>query len=151
MTKRWLSTWATLACSLMLVACGGGSGRGGSDVAVTGTGPVAQVLGGEVAVFVMTVANIGDNPANTVNLVNLVGNQLALTGITCSASGGAVCPETVGVTMTITSLPAGGSLAFAVSARVAAGAKPGKVGGLGAAVAVGIVADPETGGVRGGG
>ena len=122
MTKRWLSTWATLACSLMLVACGGGSGRGGSDVAVTGTGPSAQVLGGELAVFIMTVANIGDNPANTVNLVNLVGNQLALTGITCSASGGAVCPETVGVTMTITSLPAGGSLAFAVSARVASGA-----------------------------
>lgn len=123
MTKRWLSTWATtLACTLILVACGGGSGRGGSDVAVTGTGPSESVLAGATAVFVMTVANIGDNPASTVNLVNLVGNQLALTGITCSASGGAVCPETVGVTMTITSLPAGGSLAFAVSARVAAGA-----------------------------
>jgi uncharacterized repeat protein (TIGR01451 family) len=104
-----------LCCVLLMAACGGGSGRRGTDVVVTGTGPSAQVLGGTSAVFVMTVSNAGPDAASNVKINNLVGNQLALTSITCSAGGGAVCPDTVGVTMVVPSLPTGGTLVFTVT------------------------------------
>jgi uncharacterized repeat protein (TIGR01451 family) len=102
----------------MLSACGGGSGRQGTDIVVTGSGPTNQLAAGDSAVFTMTVANNGDNDASDVTISDHT-SGLSLSGITCSASGGATCPASTSGTMSIPSLPAGGSLTFQVSTSVA--------------------------------
>lgn len=107
----WL---ASFCCMLMLTACGGGSGRQGTDMVVTGSGPASPVAGGETVAVAMTVSNAGPGDAGSTRINSLVGNQLSLTAITCAAAGGAVCPETLGPSMTLDGVPAGGSLSFAV-------------------------------------
>jgi uncharacterized repeat protein (TIGR01451 family) len=118
MTIRRLAVWGTLFLGFLLSACGGGSGRSGTDVVVTGSGPSGQVLSGETAVFVMTVSNTGSSAANNVQIIDTVGNQLVPTAITCTASGGAVCPNPTSISMTIPSLPGGGSLVFGVTVQL---------------------------------
>lgn len=118
MTLRSLVASATFGFMLLLAACGSGSGRGGTDIRVTGLGPSDAVMSGDSAVFVMTVSNVGENPASDVQIVNLVGNQLAMVGIACTAGGDATCPDPVGASMSVSSLPVGGSLTFEVTARV---------------------------------
>ena len=123
MNLRFLAGCAVAGLMLGLAGCGGGSGRyTGTDVAVSGTGPTEPVLGGESTVFVMTVSNIGPYDAANVTVNNLIGNQLALTGITCKASGGAVCPSPTSVSMAVPTLPAGASLTFQVNAKAVLGA-----------------------------
>lgn len=117
-----MALWAALCCTMMLVACGGGSGRQGTDVVVTGTGPSAQVIGGDTLAFTMTVVNQGPGDVGSMRLTNVAGNQLALVGIACAAAGGAVCPDTSSPTMTVDSFPAGGRLDFTVTMRAAASA-----------------------------
>jgi len=123
MTFRGVAALAALGVALLMAACGGGSGRRGHDVAVSGTGPTSQVSGGQTVVFQMTVTNAGDGSLSDVKINDLVGNQLALLGITCSAAGGAVCPDTLGVSMVSPSMPTGSSLTFAVTVQLAATAK----------------------------
>jgi len=108
---------AMLCCTLLLAACGGGSGRQGTDLVVTGVGPTTTVASGTNAVFQMTVANVGPNPADAVTIVNLVGNQLALVSVTCTSSG-VSCPATPSVSMSIPTMPAGSSLTFAVTTQL---------------------------------
>lgn len=121
----WRSTagWMLAAALLALAGCGSGSGRyTGTDLAVSGTGPTAPVMGGEAAVFVMTVANLGDYEASGAVVTTLLGNQLALAGISCTASGGATCPAQATVSVEVPPLPAGGKLVFEVNAQVLPGA-----------------------------
>ena len=113
---------AALVASLVLTACGGSRSPTGNDVQVTGVGPADIVVGGSTATFTMTVTNIGGNTATDVKLVDTVGNQLALTEITCVAAGGAVCPDAPSVVMLVGSIPVGGSLTFTVKATVATSA-----------------------------
>jgi hypothetical protein len=115
----WL---ATFCCMLLLAACGGGSGRQGTDIVVTGSGPTAQVAGGEAVLITMLVSNAGSGDAGSMRINSLVGNQLALTAITCTAAGGAVCPQAPGPSMTVDGLPSGGSLSFAVALVASANA-----------------------------
>ena len=122
MRTRVMAWVAMVICTLSLVACGGGSGRLGTDIVVTGVGPAAAVAGGETFVATMTVRNAGSGDAGTTRLNSLVGNQLALTALTCTASGGAVCPQTLGPSMTVDDIPAGGSLSFEVTLQAAANA-----------------------------
>lgn len=122
MRIRGLVAWAMLVCTLLLAACGGGSGRQGTDLVVTGTGPADAVAAGGTVVFRMTVANVGPTTADSVTIVNLIGNQLALTGITCTAGGGAVCPDAPTVSMTVGPIPVGGSLSFDVTTTLTANA-----------------------------
>jgi uncharacterized repeat protein (TIGR01451 family) len=122
MRFRQGATWAVLCFALLLTACGGGSGRQGTDVAVTGVGPTAAVAAGANAVFQMTVANIGSNPADDVTVVNLVGNQLALISVTCAASGNVACPATPSVSMALGTLLPGASLTFEVTVQLSAAA-----------------------------
>lgn len=111
------------ALVMTLAACGGGSGRYvGTDIVVSGVGPAEPVQGGASTVFVMTVANAGPYDATNVTVTNAIGNQLALTGIECSATGGAVCPSPTSVSMLIPTLPAGSSLTFQVNAHALTGA-----------------------------
>ena len=102
----------------MLSACAGGSGRQGTQIVVTGTGPTAQVQAGSDIVFVMTVRNTGPYDASNIKLIDNVGNQLKLVAITCAAAGGAVCPAAPTVEMTIPSLTNGASLVFSVTAQL---------------------------------
>lgn len=106
-----------------LAGCGGGSGRyTGTDLIVTGSGPSGVLYGGDTAEFVMTVRNGGDYDANDITITNLIGNQMAVTSMTCTASGGASCPTPVSVVTTVPFLPAGGKLSFQVNALLAQGA-----------------------------
>src|SRR4051812_37211974 len=67
MTMRGgLATLAALGFSMLLAACGGGSGRSGTDLVVSGVGPSTQLNGGDSATFVMTVSNLGDFAASNV-------------------------------------------------------------------------------------
>lgn len=109
---------------LGLGGCGGGSGRYvGTDLAVTGTGPSAPLYGGEAAMFVMTVSNRGDYDATNVVIKNATVqlSQAALT-VNCAATGGAVCPPTTGPSMSVSSMPSGGTLVFNVSSTANPGA-----------------------------
>lgn len=124
MTTRGLATvLLALAGAVAMVACGGGSGRRGTDLVVTGSGPTEQVTGGQTIVFQMVVSNAGDGDASDVEINDLVGSQLALLDITCRAAGGAVCPDTTGPSMVASSMPAGSSLSFDVTVQLAATAK----------------------------
>lgn len=113
---------AMFICTMSLWACGGGSGRQGTDIVVTGTGPVSSVAGGESFAVTMIVSNVGSGDAGTTRLNSLVGNQLALSALSCAASGGAVCPETLGPSMVVDRIPAGGALTFVVTLQAAANA-----------------------------
>jgi uncharacterized repeat protein (TIGR01451 family) len=119
MTFRGLAALAVLGLALVLAACGGGSGRRGTDVAVTGTGPTSQVTGGQTIIFQMVVSNPGESDVADVRINDVVGNQLALLGITCTSAGGAVCPAALGVSMVAPSMPRGSSLTFAVTVQLA--------------------------------
>jgi uncharacterized repeat protein (TIGR01451 family) len=111
-----------LLAMLTLAACAAGSGRQGTEIVVSGTGPTAAVQGGANAVFVMTVTNTGPYDASNIKLIDNVGNQLKLISITCAASGGATCPSSPTVEMTIPSMPDGGALVFSVTVQVDTGA-----------------------------
>lgn len=124
MTSWKLATLVAVGSGLSLLAsCGGGSGRyTGTDLIVTGSGPADVLYGGDTAEFVMTVRNGGDYDANDVTITNLIGNQMAVTSMTCTASGGATCPSPVSVVTAVPVLPAGGKLSFQVNALLAQGA-----------------------------
>ncbi len=123
MSLRGFASWVTVALAVLLAGCGAGSGRAGTDLAVTGVGPSAQVNGGDPAVFVMTVTNQGPYTAEDVVVRNttLQLSQSVL-AITCSAAGGATCPAQTGPSMSVGSLPAGGSLVFQVASTANLGA-----------------------------
>ncbi|MCP5272111.1 MAG: hypothetical protein H6932_12870 [Burkholderiaceae bacterium] len=106
---------ATAAVLTAIVGCGSGSGRSGTDLQVSGTGPVATVAGGSEVVFEMQVKNAGEYAAEDVAITNEAGGQLSLMGITCTAEGGAVCPEAPSIAMRVPSLKAGGTLRFTVT------------------------------------
>lgn len=86
-----------------------------TNIVVAGKGPTTTTTGGGPVDFIMTVTNNGPDTATDFNVYDNVGSGLTLTGITCSASGGAVCPSTVGVVTAIPSLVSGGTLTFNVS------------------------------------
>ncbi len=111
-----------LIALLALAACAGGSGRQGTQITVTGTGPSTSIQGGAQFVFVMTVTNVGPYDASNIKLVDNVGNQLKLISITCAAKNGATCPSTPSVEMTIAALPNGGVLEFSFTVQATTGA-----------------------------
>jgi len=124
MTMRGgLATLAALGFSMLLAACGGGSGRSGTDLVVSGVGPATQLNGGDSATFTMTVSNLGDFAASNVVIRNAtVQVSQSAISITCTAGGGATCPTATGTVMTVPVLPAGGSLVFTITGSVNAGA-----------------------------
>ncbi len=71
-----------------------------SGLSMTGVGPV-NVPAGTGGAFRMTLVNTGPDPAATIRLIDTLGGNLTLTGITCTASGGAACPATLGPLMDV--------------------------------------------------
>lgn len=92
-----------------------------AGVSVVGVGPATTALGGSETTFTMTVANTGPDPATNINIVNSVGSRLTLSSVSCVPAGGAVCPTVLGPVMSVPSMVVGGSLAFAVAAKVSDG------------------------------
>ena len=89
-----------------------------ADVSVIGSTNAAEVFGGSNIAYSLLVANAGPDAARNVGLENFLTSGQSMTAMTCDASGGATCPATLGSTMTIPSLPSGGSLMFSVTAQL---------------------------------
>ncbi len=120
---RSLAAGVALGTLVLLSACGGGSGKSGTDVQVTGAGPSAQVEGGGVAVFVMTVTNHGPYDASSLTIQNELSQVSASTVvISCTASGGAVCPTSTINPISVPALPSGGTLVFQITGTSILGA-----------------------------
>lgn len=115
---RALAGLALAGLALALGACGGSRSARGNDVVVTASGPADPVATGATVAFTMTVQNLGPEAAHDLKLSDSLGNFLSAPTITCSASGGAACPETPDFVMTLPALPVGGQLVFQVSATV---------------------------------
>jgi uncharacterized repeat protein (TIGR01451 family) len=104
-----------------------------ADVAVQATGPSSAVPAGGSFEYVVTVSNKGPDAAKDVLIANqLVSspseNAATLGTMSCSASGGAVCPtELKAVGMTVASLPKDGSLVFRLPYSFAPGQRAGLV------------------------
>ncbi len=117
---------AALALSAM-AACGGGGGGGSSSdpsgkVTITATAPSTPVGAGGSLQIDVDVRNVSATAvANVVAQVSL-GSGLTLTGTTCSAEGGAVCP-TDPSTMSVASLPGSSILHYVLTASLAAGSR----------------------------
>ncbi len=114
---------ATVSGLVLLAGCGAGSGRSGTDLAVSGSVAAETLNGGDAVSFEMRVLNRGDFEAKDVLIRNatLQVSQASL-HIACAAAGGATCPATTGTSMTVDRLPAGGSLTFTVTGILNAGA-----------------------------
>ncbi len=93
-----------------------------NNLSVTGTPPLGPVRGGNTEAFVLDVRNDGPGSAFNVALNLSYGAGLsAASPITCTASGGAVCPGSLAPSMVAPEIPMGGMLSFSVPATVAAG------------------------------
>jgi uncharacterized repeat protein (TIGR01451 family) len=114
---------SALLLALTLAACGGSDGStdvgDDADLSVTSSGE-AEVYAGETMTFVVTVANAGPAEADNVALTHQLTGSATLGSITCAATGGAACPTTLGPTMTVASMPAGGGLVFHISVSTTA-------------------------------
>ncbi len=109
----------SLLLALTLAACGGSDGTTDvgdeAEIAVHGATNVVEANAGETLAFTATVTNSGPAEAQDVTLTHHLGGPATLTGITCSATGGATCPADLGPEMKIAHLPVGGGLLFDIS------------------------------------
>ena len=83
--------------------------------------PSGTVLAGSALTYTVTVTNTGSGAADGTVLRDTLPSALAGVSWTCAASGGAVCPSATGsgdLNQTITALPAGGRLVYAVQATL---------------------------------
>jgi hypothetical protein len=92
-----------------------------ADVSVSSSAPSGAVAGGGVANFGVVVSNAGPDTARDVALAITPGAGLTAGALTCTASGGAVCPSALSSNLTIPTLPKGGALTIGVPATVTAG------------------------------
>lgn len=94
------------------------------QLAVSGGALTPTSAPGNTATYVMSLSNAGPDAASNLIVTNDVGPHQTLISATCVAAGGAVCPMTAsnGATMTVPSMPAGGTLVFTMTTEVAADA-----------------------------
>ncbi len=109
---------------MTLTACGGGrsaSGGDNVDLNVSQVGP-STVAAGSTATFTALVVNTGRSDA-----INLVITETLTAGytatVTCVASFGALCPATLGPSMTLPSLGPGRSLTLTYAVDVPAASR----------------------------
>lgn len=92
-----------------------------ADVSVGSSAPSSAVAGGGVANFGVVLGNAGPDTARDVALAITPGAGLTAGALTCTASGGAICPSALSTNLTIPTLPQGGTLTIGVPATVTAG------------------------------
>ncbi len=113
---RWLS-WCLI---FLLTACSDGSGRQGTDLVVSGSGPLEPLAAGANVVFEMVVRNAGSFEATDVTVTNQLSNQLIPVSVSCKAVGAAVCPTAPSLVMPVPLLAAGGELHLTVTNKLTA-------------------------------
>jgi hypothetical protein len=137
-----------LSIAVTLAGCGGGDsarssrpppGNATADVSVTASALLPLAVGGGLADYRMTVANAGPDAASDVVLTVSVDGGQTLGTIACAASGGAVCPPALGPSMTVPSLPKGGTLTFSIPATI-----PADTGTFSATLTTASQGDPVT-------
>jgi uncharacterized repeat protein (TIGR01451 family) len=89
-----------------------------ADIQVTGAAATSRVIEGGAASYTMTVVNAGPDAARDVTITNVLDGDQVPGAVMCTAAGSAVCPTTLGASMTVTSLPKDGSLTFTIPASV---------------------------------
>lgn len=131
--------------TVSLAGCGGG-GDGSpppavprSDLSVAVSGPAANVASGTSAGFSVVVTNAGPDAASGVAINLAASTGLTLGAVSCASAGGGTCPASLGASMTVTSLPNGGSLTFTVPTSVA----PGVSGSVSLSATVGATNDSQ--------
>lgn len=89
-----------------------------ADVGVSTTASAASVPAGGAITYTTTVVNLGPDAARRVVVNNWPDQGQEIGQVTCLASGGAVCPDTLGARVEVPLLPVGASLQFIVPATV---------------------------------
>jgi hypothetical protein len=89
-----------------------------ADIQVNGMAAASRVIEGGAASYTMTVVNAGPDSARDLTITNVLDGAQTLGAVMCTASGSAVCPTTLGASMTLASLPKDGSLTFTIPASV---------------------------------
>jgi uncharacterized repeat protein (TIGR01451 family) len=110
-----------------------------ADLKVVATAPAGELVPGAPARYTMTVTNAGPDPAAHVVIHDLVDANQTLQGITCTATGGALCPASIGPAMKAPTMPVGSSLQFDVTALP----WPGTVGPITNKLQLAALGDPE--------
>jgi uncharacterized repeat protein (TIGR01451 family) len=144
--------WWSLFVVASLAGCGGGGDSGGgapgggnpppppagtADVRVTAGTLVPLAVRGGLADYRITVTNDGPDAAANVALTTSLDGGQAPGPVACAATGGAVCPATLGASMTVPTLPRGGTLNFSVSATI-----PADTGTFSATMSAALQGDP---------
>jgi uncharacterized repeat protein (TIGR01451 family) len=93
----------------------------GADLQLRATSPSGNVKAGGIAAFTMTLTNLGPDAAQDVAITNTPDENLTLSRMSCTASGGAICPAALGNEMSAPLIPANGSLVFVVEDTITAG------------------------------
>ncbi len=102
-----------------------------ADLSVSKTDGRDTYLPGTVSVYALTVTNNGPSDASDVRVRDTAPAGTSITGWSCTASGGAVCPSATGagdLDELIPTLPAGGTLVYETT--LAIGEDYGEGGGL---------------------
>lgn len=96
-----------------------------ADLSATKSNGVGNVTTNGATAYTIVVANAGPSAANNAVVSDPASAGLLLISVTCSATGGAVCPAgltttTFQTSATIPTFPAGGALTFTANAQVTA-------------------------------
>jgi uncharacterized repeat protein (TIGR01451 family) len=91
-----------------------------ADVGVAATAETASIVNGGSGTYTVTLTNAGPDTAASLTLANTLSSNLTLGTVSCAASGGAVCPGTLGGSMQVRDLPKDGKLIFTLTAALAA-------------------------------
>jgi hypothetical protein len=126
MKTSW-SLAIALIGAVLAQGCGGGGSPtpaaapaasvGQADISVKVEGP-SEVTGGTGGRYVASVTNVGSATATDVPVALTVNGSTGTPSFACAASGGAACPASVAMRMTIPSLPPGGTLSFTMTFHV---------------------------------
>jgi len=92
------------------------------EVSVVASTSANDVTAGSSVPFQFVVTNAGPDAARNLTLTRTLGGKQTVISTLCAASGGATCPASLGATMSVPSLPTGGTLTFTVTSQVAADA-----------------------------
>jgi len=91
----------------------------GADIVVTATSPQSPIASGKSAEFRIKVFNAGPKDASNVTIIDTIGAQSKLVSMSCTATGTAVCPDPVTLSMKVPTLPKGDELDFVVTLKLA--------------------------------
>ncbi len=95
-----------------------------SDVAVFNEGPLTLSPADTQVTWIVNIVSAGPDATRQIQLTDSLDSAQSLAGMTCTAYGGATCPDAPGLNMTLAGMPVGGRLRFAITANVAAGSGP---------------------------